>query len=193
MDTCNNWCIKLDNENRDVVIKYLNEKFRIELCDIELCGDRIYYGVYCNNIYCDDVVLETEINIKQFIEMIKDEGYKVMYNPIIKKLEYVCKPAYSGIKFNNSTNILGTSKNNPPINKFLSELDNDTKDVQGTPNYYDNSKGSLYQFAEHHKLNAWEFDVVKRIVRCREKGNFNEDLEKTKKVIDLYLKEYKND
>lgn len=186
----NNWCIKLDDENRDVVIKYLNEKFRIELCDIELCGDRIYYGVYCNNIYCNDVVLETEINIKQFIEMIKDEGYKVMYNPIMNKFEYVCKPAYSGIKFNNSTNILSTSTNNPPINKFLSELDKDTKEVQGTPNYYDNSKGSLYQFAEHHKLNAWEFDIIKRVVRCREKGNFTEDLEKTKKVIDLYLKEY---
>ena len=90
------------------------------------------------------------------------------------------------------SDILHTSTNNPPINKFLSELDNDTKEVSGTPKYYDNSKGSLYQFAEHHKLNAWEFDIVKRIVRCREKGNFIEDLEKTKKVIDLYLKEFKD-
>lgn len=87
--------------------------------------------------------------------------------------------------------ILSTSTNNPPINNFLVELDKDTKEVQGTPSYYDNSKGSLYQFAEHHKLNAWEFDIVKRVVRCREKGNFTEDLEKTKKVIDLYLKEFK--
>jgi hypothetical protein len=91
-----------------------------------------------------------------------------------------------------NNNILGTSQNNPPINKFLTELDNDTKEVPGTPKYYDNSKGSLYKFAEHHKLNAWEFDIVKRIVRCREKGNFIEDLEKTKKVIDLYLKEFKD-
>lgn len=74
--------------------------------------------------------------------------------------------------------------------KFLQGLENDTKEVSGTPSYYDNSKGSLYQFAEHHKLNAWEFDIVKRIVRCREKGNFIKDLEKTKKVIDLYLLEY---
>lgn len=55
--------------------------------------------------------------------------------------------------------------------------------------HYNNEHGSLYQFAEHHKLNAWEFDIIKRIVRCRKKGQFKEDLEKTKRVIDLYLKE----
>ena len=59
-----------------------------------------------------------------------------------------------------------------------------------TPDYYDNSKGSLYQFAEHHKLNAYEFDIIKRITRCRKKGNFEEDLKKTIAVIELYLKEY---
>jgi len=57
------------------------------------------------------------------------------------------------------------------------------------PKHYDNSKGSLYQFAEQHKLNAYEFDMIKRITRCRKKGNFIEDLEKTKHVIDLYLLE----
>lgn len=56
--------------------------------------------------------------------------------------------------------------------------------------HYNNSNGSLYKFAEDHGLNAWEFDLVKRIVRCRKKGQFIEDLEKTKRVIDLYLKEY---
>lgn len=55
--------------------------------------------------------------------------------------------------------------------------------------YYDNSKGSLYQFAEDQKLNCWEFDIIKRVVRCRKKGNFIQDLEKTKFLIDLYLKE----
>ena len=59
-----------------------------------------------------------------------------------------------------------------------------------TNDHYDNSKGSLYLFAEQHRLNAWEFDIIKRIVRCRKKGQFIADLEKTKIVIDLYLKEY---
>jgi len=58
------------------------------------------------------------------------------------------------------------------------------------PNHYDNSKGSLYQFAEDKELNSYEFDIIKRIVRCRKKGNFIQDLEKTKFLIDLYLKEY---
>lgn len=59
-----------------------------------------------------------------------------------------------------------------------------------TPSYYDNSKGSLYKFATDHQLNPWEFDIVKRIVRCRKKGQWKEDLEKTKHLIDLYIKEY---
>lgn len=57
--------------------------------------------------------------------------------------------------------------------------------------HYDNSNGSLYLFAEQQGLNAWEFDIIKRVVRCREKGQFKEDLEKTIRVIELYLKEHK--
>ena len=56
--------------------------------------------------------------------------------------------------------------------------------------HYDNSKGSLYQFCEDKQLNSYEFDIIKRVMRCRKKGNFIEDLEKTKFLIDLYLKEY---
>ena len=56
--------------------------------------------------------------------------------------------------------------------------------------HYINTKGSLYLFSEHQGLNAWEFDIIKRIVRCRRKGQFKEDLEKTKIVIELYLKEF---
>ena len=56
--------------------------------------------------------------------------------------------------------------------------------------HYDNSKGSIYEFCENQKLNAYEFDIIKRITRCRKKGNFVEDLQKTKRVIDLYLEEY---
>ena len=62
--------------------------------------------------------------------------------------------------------------------------------VEETPPHYDNSNGSLYLFAEQQGLNPWEFDIIKRIVRSRKKGNFIEDLQKTKVVIDLYLKEY---
>ena len=50
-------------------------------------------------------------------------------------------------------------------------------------------KDSLYKFAEEWSLNAWEFDIIKRIVRCRHKGSFEQDLNKTKDLIDIYLKE----
>jgi hypothetical protein len=50
-------------------------------------------------------------------------------------------------------------------------------------------KDSLYKFAEEWDLNAYEFDIIKRIVRCRHKGSFQQDLEKTKDLIDIYLRE----
>ena len=55
--------------------------------------------------------------------------------------------------------------------------------------HYDNTNGSLYQFCEQQQLNSYEFDIIKRVMRCRKKGNFIEDLEKTKFLIDLYIKE----
>ena len=50
-------------------------------------------------------------------------------------------------------------------------------------------KDSLYKFAEEWGLNSYEFDIIKRIVRCRHKGSFHQDLEKTKDLIDIYLRE----
>jgi hypothetical protein len=50
-------------------------------------------------------------------------------------------------------------------------------------------KNSLYKFAEEWQLNSYEFDIVKRIVRCRHKGAFTEDLKKTSDLIDIYLAE----
>ena len=58
-----------------------------------------------------------------------------------------------------------------------------------TQKHYQGTNGSLYKFAEEWKLNAYEFDIIKRIVRCRHKGKFAEDLKKTKDTIDIYLSE----
>lgn len=57
-----------------------------------------------------------------------------------------------------------------------------------TQSYY-KGKDSLYKFAEDWGLNSYEFDIIKRIVRCRHKGSFEQDLSKTKDLIDIYLKE----
>ena len=64
-----------------------------------------------------------------------------------------------------------------------------TNDLKA-PKHYDNTNGSLYKFSNDFGLNSWESDIIKRVVRCRKKGNFKEDLEKTKFLIDLYIKEY---
>ena len=60
------------------------------------------------------------------------------------------------------------------------------------PEHYNNKNGSLYQFCQNQELNSYEFDILKRVIRCRKKGKFKEDLEKTKFLIDLYLKEEKD-
>jgi hypothetical protein len=55
--------------------------------------------------------------------------------------------------------------------------------------HYDNTHGSLYKFAEEHGLNAYEFEIIKRTVRCRKKGEFISDIEKTIRVLNIYLDE----
>jgi len=50
-------------------------------------------------------------------------------------------------------------------------------------------KDSLYKFAEEWALNSYEFDIIKRIVRCRHKGSFHQDLIKTQDLIGIYLRE----
>lgn len=58
-----------------------------------------------------------------------------------------------------------------------------------TQTHYRGKDSSLYKFAEDWGLNAYEFDMIKRIVRCRHKGTFEQDLKKTKDLIDIYLQE----
>ncbi len=38
-----------------------------------------------------------------------------------------------------------------------------------TPKHYNNSNGSIYKFCIDHELNAYEFEIIKRIARCRKK------------------------
>lgn len=64
------------------------------------------------------------------------------------------------------------------------------KKSTNTQEYY-KGKDSLYKFAEEWGLNTYEFDILKRVVRCRHKGHFREDLQKTKELIEIYLAEWK--
>jgi len=59
-----------------------------------------------------------------------------------------------------------------------------------TPDYYDNSLGSIYKMCHERGMIPWETDIIKRVIRCRSKGEFRKDLKKTKDLIDLYLLEY---
>ena len=62
--------------------------------------------------------------------------------------------------------------------------------MPNTKDYY-KGKDSLYKFGQEWGLNPWEQDIIKRIVRCRHKGEWESDLLKTIDVIKIYLQEYK--
>jgi len=66
-----------------------------------------------------------------------------------------------------------------------------TKDDLNTPNYYDNTNGSLYKVAQERGWNSYLFDIVKRLERAEKKGEFDKDLEKTINLIKLYRNECK--
>ena len=65
------------------------------------------------------------------------------------------------------------------------------KDDLNTPNYYDNTNGSLYKVAQQRGWNSYLFDIVKRLERAEKKGEFDKDLEKTINLIKLYRNECK--
>ncbi len=74
------------------------------------------------------------------------------------------------------------------VNKQGETIDFEGQSIHTQKHYI--GKDSLYKFANDWELNSYEFDILKRIVRCRRKGNFEQDLQKTKDVIDIYLKEF---
>lgn len=76
--------------------------------------------------------------------------------------------------------------------EFIDFMDLEPSKQEGQP-HYDNTNGSLYKIAEQRGWNAYQFDIIKRIDRSLKKGQFKEDLEKTKFLIDLWLKEVHND
>lgn len=57
------------------------------------------------------------------------------------------------------------------------------------PKHYNNDNGTLYKVAQERGWNSYLFDIVKRLERSEKKGEFRSDLEKSKVVIDLWLKE----
>ena len=112
-----NWCIRLTDENRDIVVGYFEKQYVANYKGV--IGH--YYGHYNGDCFRNGEPFGKEIITHEFIEKIKLEGYNVDYRESINKY-YIVTNGYK-------SEILETSKNNPPINKFLAELDKDTQNV----------------------------------------------------------------
>lgn len=161
MDTLNNWCIKIDIENRDIVIQYFKKEYVANYNGV--IGD--YYGHYNNDCFRNSKPFGKELTFEEFKTQILGQGYK-------------CE-------------ILGTSTNNPPINKFLSELDKDTNQIQsdgGSTQYYQieitNTNGEKFNCELNDILrdvfnNQWDLcNIVKASRRISEsrKGQGKKDV-----------------
>jgi len=132
----------------------------------------------------------TKENIKELVgrEFIHKDG------DVRIKIEFY-KDRYFNIRFDTDPNELDC-RFEDEILEYIKDglwiLIGELNITDTTPTHYNNENGSLYLFAEQHGLNAWEFDICKRVVRCRKKGEFESDIKKTIAVLELYLKEYEN-
>jgi hypothetical protein len=133
---------------------------------------------------CDD-----ENKVLEYFEILKMEEPKIVNSTSsILKVEVLKE---------NTNSFTGKVLYSPGYYKIGEVLEwdyktfNFDKDNSNIPKHYNNDNGSLYSFAEQHSLNSWEFDAIKRIVRSRKKGSFEEDIKKTIVVLELYLNEYK--
>lgn len=68
-------------------------------------------------------------------------------------------------------------------------MKNEKQESITTPDYYDNSNGSLYKVATQRGWNSYLFDVVKRLERGGKKDPLKQEIEKSIAVLQLWLKE----
>ena len=74
--------------------------------------------------------------------------------------------------------------------KTLLPLESHTiTNFEKTLKYYNNEKGSLYKVANERGWNPYLFDIVKRLERGGKKDPLKQEIEKTKLVLDLWLRE----
>lgn len=104
---------------------------------------------------------------------------------------YIVKNNYFCVKFiesNFCANVLQKD-----FGEYFEEVKEKTdpiaESVITTPSHYDNSKGTLYKVALERGWNPYLFDIVKRLERAEKKGVFDEDLDKSIAVIQLWKKE----
>ncbi|WP_285011248.1 hypothetical protein [Pedobacter faecalis] len=77
----------------------------------------------------------------------------------------------------------------PLLERAVDRTENEVIRGVKLPEYYDNSKGSLYKVAQDRGWNSYQFDAVKRIDRALKKGQFKQDIEKTIALLKLWLEE----
>ena len=122
---------------------------------------------------------KTEITYEKFMELFANKEKSEEFNNLVEVLnEELTEEAYKETEYEV---------------KYIAEKPKQYQigiDTFNPQPHYNNENGSLYKIATDLGLNHWEFDIFKRLVRCRKKNQFKEDLQKIKDTIDIYLNEY---
>lgn len=122
---------------------------------------------------------KTTINYEKFMKLFGNKEKSEEFNNLVEVLnEELTEEAYKETEYEV---------------KYIAEKPNQYNigiDTFNPQPHYNNENGSLYKIANNLGLNHWEFDIFKRLVRCRKKNQFKEDLQKIKDTIDIYLNEY---
>ena len=71
-------------------------------------------------------------------------------------------------------------------------MDKEIKETPVKDAHYDNTHGTLYKIGIQRGWNPYQFDIIKRIDRANKKDQFEEDLRKSKRVIELWQEETTN-
>lgn len=177
------------NENDGFNLKHNGRGWSMQEVKPTHNAKELFYTLENVQVDCREL---SEEQIKEMADVFENNGYDNSSIGLeVKDIYFLLRQRWG--KEDRNFGVLGDHKDGRfttiTYEKFM-ELFAEPKEEKPLQPHYDNTNGSIYKFCNDQKLNSWEFDIIKRVVRCRKKGLFKEDLQKTKDLIDLYLKEF---
>lgn len=175
----------------DITLKFYNNEWNWSKENATHNAKELFYTLENVQVDCSEL---SEEQIKEMANVFENAGYKY-FSCKEEALRIDENVRYNYLQIDDDKEIIvnnvDNNKTTITYDKFMELFASTTTD--SIQPHYDNTKGSIYKFCNDQKLNSWEFDIIKRVVRCRKKGLFKEDLQKTKDLINLYLKEFEDE
>ena len=125
----------------------------------------------------------TQEKYEKIINYLKDQGYGD-HAYYLKNGFPTINGKIADILANQREHLATTIKEHKELNEVI-KFFNGGNDIKQKDTHYNNENGSLYKIAVERGWNAYQFDAIKRIDRAYKKGQFEEDIRKTIKVLKM--------